>query len=70
MHAPPPRTPCLPVEIVVDCSYVLDIQALPPDVEKARLVALRYGVGSTSIPGCLYDGTGTLFNLFSVTCPP
>ena len=33
---------CLAAEIVVDCSYVLAVKASPPDVEMARLVALRY----------------------------
>ena len=59
---------CLPAEIV-DCSYVLAVKALPPDVEMARLVALRYGGESESVPGCLFDGTGTLYRLFSVTRP-
>ena len=31
----------------------------------ARLVALRYGGESASVPGCLRDGTGTLYRLFS-----
>ena len=54
-------------EIVVDCSYVLVVKASPPDVEMARLDALRYGGESASIPGCLCDGAGTLYRLFSVT---
>ena len=58
---------CLPAEIVVDCSYVLAVKASPPGVEMARLVALRYGDDSTSVPGCLCDGTGTLYRLLSVT---
>ena len=33
---------CWPVEIAVDYSYVLAIKA-SPNVEMARLVALRYG---------------------------
>ena len=59
---------CLPAEIGVDFSYVLAVKASPPDVEMARLVALRYGGGgkSASFPG-LCDGTGTLYRLFSVT---
>ena len=39
-------------------------------VEMSRLVALRYGGESASVPGCLCDGTGTLYRLyrlFSVT---
>ena len=40
---------CLPDEIVVDCSYVLAVKASPPDVEMARLVALRYGGESVSV---------------------
>ena len=56
---------CLPAEIIVDCSYVLAGKASPPDVEMARLVALRYGAESESVPGCLFDGTGTLYRLFS-----
>ena len=35
----------------------------------ARLVALRYGGESESVPGCLCNGTGTLHRLFSVTRP-
>ena len=58
---------CLPAEIVLDCSYVLAIKASPPDVETERLVALRYGGESASAPGCLCDGTGTLYCMFSVT---
>ena len=50
---------CLPAEIVVDFSYVLAVKASPPDVEVARLVALRYGGESASVSGCLCDGTGT-----------
>ena len=58
----------LRAEIVVDYSYVLAVKASPPDVELARLVALRYGGESASVPGCLCDGTGTLlYRLFSVT---
>ena len=57
---------CQPAEIVVDCSYVLAVKASPPDVEMARLVALRCGGESASVPGCLCDGTGTLSRLFSV----
>ena len=58
---------CLPAEIVVDYSYVLAVKASPPDVEIARLVALRYGGESASVSGCLCDCTGTLCRLFSVT---
>ena len=58
---------CLPAEIVVDCSNVLAVKASPPNVEMARLVALRYGGEPESVPGCLFDGTGTLYRLFSVT---
>ena len=54
-------------EIVVDYSYVLAVKASPPDVEMARLVALRNGGEWASVPGCLCDGTGTLYRLFSVT---
>ena len=53
-----------------DCSYLLADKASPPDndwfVEMARLVALRYGSESASAPGCLCDGTGTLYRVFSV----
>ena len=59
----------LPAEIVVDCSYVLAVKASPPAVEIARLVALHYGGELASVPGCLYDGTGSLYRLFSVTWP-
>ena len=61
---------CLPAEIVVDCRYVLSVTASPPVVEMSRLVGLRYGAKSASVPGCLCDGTGTLYRLyrlFSVT---
>ena len=58
---------CLLTEIVVDYSYVLAVKASPPGVKMARLVALRYGGESASVPGCLCDGTGTLYRLFSVT---
>ena len=68
MHAPPPPA-CLPAEIVVDCSYVLAVKASPPDVEMARLAALRYGGESASVSGYLCDGTGTLYRLLSVTRP-
>ena len=64
MHAC--STSFLPDEIVVDCSYVLAVKASPPDVEMARLVALRCGGESASVPGCLCDGTGTLYRIFSV----
>ena len=56
-------------EIVVDCSYVLAVKASPQDVEMARLVAVRYGGESESVPGCLFDDTGTLYCLVSVTRP-
>ena len=57
----------LRAEIVVDSSYVLAVKASPPDVELVRLVTLRYGGESASVTGCLCDGTGTLYRLFSVT---
>ena len=60
---------CLPAEIVVDYSYVLAVRASPPDVEMAHLVALPYSGESALVPGCLCDGTGTLYRLFSVTWP-
>ena len=44
-------------------------KASPPDDDwfvEARLVALRYGGESASAPGCLCDGTGTLYRLFSM----
>ena len=44
-----PTSSCLLVDIVVDCSYVLAVNATPPDVEMARLVALRYCRGSASV---------------------
>ena len=67
----PPSTSCLPAEIVVDCSYVLAVKASPPDVEMARLVALRYGGESASVPGCFCDSTSTLYRLFcDVTITP
>ena len=40
---------CLPDEISVDYSYVLAVKASPPDVEMARLVALRSGGASASV---------------------
>ena len=58
---------CLLSEIVVDCSYVLAVKVSPPDVEMARLVALRYGGELASVPGCLCDGTDTLYRIFFVT---
>ena len=69
MHAPPPPPACLPAEIVVCCSYVVAVKASPPDVEMARLVALRYGGESAAVPGCLRGGTGILYRLFSVASP-
>ena len=63
MHACSNSSSCLHTEIVVDCSYVLAVMASPPDVEMARLVALRYGGESESAPGCLFNGTGTLHHL-------
>ena len=33
----------------------------------ARLVALRHGGESASVPGCACEGTGTLYRLSSVT---
>ena len=60
---------CLPAEIGVDSSYVLAVKASPPDVEMARLAALRYGGESASVSCCLCDGTGTLYRLLSVTRP-
>ena len=57
---------CLPAQIVVDCSYFLAVKASPPDVDMARLVALRYGGEWVSVPGCLRDGTDTLHRIFSV----
>ena len=53
---------CLPAEIVVDYSYVVAVKASARDVEMARLIALRYGGESASVPGCLCDGTGTLYS--------
>ena len=58
---------CLPAEIGVDSSYVLAVKASPPDVEMARLAALRYGGESASVSGYLCEGTSTLYRLFSVT---
>ena len=66
MHARS-TSPCQPAEIVFDCSYVLAVKASPPDVEMSRLVALRYGGESASVPGCSCDGTGTLYRLLSAT---
>ena len=54
-------------EIVVDCSYVRAVMALPPDLEMTCLDALLCGGESASVPGCLWDGTCNLHNLFSVT---
>ena len=68
-HACSTCSSCLPDKIVVDCSYVLAVKASSPDVEIARLVALRYGGESVSVPGCLCHGTGTLYRLFSVVGP-
>ena len=55
----------------VDCSYLFTDKASPPPddvwfMEMARLVALRYGGESASASGCLCDGTGALYRLFSV----
>ena len=67
MNAPPP-----PACLLRFCRLQLlsRRQGTPPDedwfVEMARLVALRYGGESTSAPGCLCDGKGTLYRLFSV----
>ena len=58
---------CLPAEIVVDYSYVLAAKASPANVEMTRVVALRDGGESASFPGCLRDGTGTLYRLFPLT---
>ena len=56
---------CPSAEIVVDRSSVLAVKASPPDVEMARLVALRYGGESPSVPGCLCDGApSTAFSLW------
>ena len=55
----------MPAEIVVDCSYVIAVKASPPDVTMASLVALYYGGESASVPGCLCDGTHTIYRLFS-----
>ena len=62
---------CLPAEIVVDCIYVFTVEASPPDVEMVRLVALRYGGESSSISGCLCDGTGALYasSLITIMSP-
>ena len=60
-----PTSSCLPAEIVVDYSYVLAVKASSPDVEMARLVALRYGGESASVPGCLCDRRGTFYRIFS-----
>ena len=62
LHVLPPRK-----EIVVDSSYVIAVKASPPDVEMARVVALRYGGESASVSGCLCDGTCTLYRHVSVT---
>ena len=52
-------------------THFLADKASPPDDEwfmgTARLVALRYGGESASVPACFCDGTGTLYRLFSVT---
>ena len=58
---------CLHAEIVVDYRYVLAVKASPPDVAMARLVVLRYGVESASVPGCVCDEAHTLDRLFSLT---
>ena len=58
---------CRPGEIVADYSYVHAVEASPENVEMARLVDLRYGGESASVPGCLCDWSGTLYRLFSVT---
>ena len=54
----------------VDCSsyYVLADKSSQDDdwfVEMARLVALRYDGESAVATGCLCDGTGPLYRLFS-----
>ena len=52
-------------------NYFLAVKASPPDddwfVEMARLVALRYGGESASVPGRSCDAAGTLYRLFSGT---
>ena len=65
MHAPPPPA-CL-LRLLLTAATFSPSLASPRDVEMARLVALRYGGESASVPGCLCDGTGTLYRLFSVT---
>ena len=58
---------CLLAEIVVYCGYALGVKVSPPDVEMARLIALRYGGELASVPGCLCDGTRTFYRFLSVT---
>ena len=48
----------------VSCSYVLAFRASPPHAEMTRLVAVRYGGESASVPSCLCDGTGILLHFF------
>ena len=60
-------SPSLAAEIVVECSCVLAVNASPPDMEMARIVALRYGGESASVPVLLSEATGTIYRLFSVT---
>ena len=62
MHSHPTSS-CLPAEIVVNCSYVVDVMASPPVVQVPRLGALLYGGVSASFSGTLCDGTGTIYHL-------
>ena len=61
---------CLPAEmLLLTAATFSSSRHHHQDVEMARLVALRYGGESESVPGCLFDGTGTLHHLFSATKP-
>ena len=44
MHAPPPPGPACMLRLLLTAATFLAVKASPPDVEMARLVALRYAV--------------------------
>ena len=66
MHAPP-LPACLLRLFLTSATFSPSRHHYQSDVEMARLVALRYGRESASVPGCLCNSTGTLYHLFSVT---
>ena len=62
MHAPPPPAYLLRLLLT---TATFRRQGITTRRGVARLAALRYGGESASVPGCLCDGTGTLYRLFS-----